>query len=207
MTDAEVEDPAHRREELIRRVQSGEDGAREELFRQSVKSVYATAHRLTGNAADAEDITQDTFVRVFQSIDGFRGRSTFRTWLYRILLNVTYDHFRKRAKESAYANVEQIGNTSGPLAGAARDPADEASSREQRRLLRAALGELPEKERVALTLVYLASMSCREAAAVMEAREGTVYWWLHEGRKRLARRLAPRMGPAQQHRGSHPRKE
>jgi len=184
-------------EELIRRARSGDDGAREELFRHFVGSVYATAHRLTGNAPDAEDLTQETFLRVFQGLEGFRGRSTFHTWLYRILLNAASDYFRKSAKESAHATVEQIGNAHDPLAGATGDPAEEASSQEERRLLRAAVRELPEKERTALTLVYLASMSCRQAAEVMEATEGTVYWWLHDARKRLARRLASAFGPAE----------
>jgi len=176
-------------QELIRRSQAGDDGAHEEIFRRFVESVFATAYRLTGNRTDADDITQETFVRAFSAIGGFEGRSSFRTWLYRILLNAAHDHFRKSAKERARTYVRLTEAEMAPATGVGASPPDVASAREERELLRAVLWELPEKQRVAVTLVYLDGMSCKEAAQVMEAREGTVYYWLHEGRKLLARRL------------------
>lgn len=176
-------------EEVIRRAQRGDDGAYEEIFRRFVESAFATAYRLTGNTADAEDITQEAFVRAFSAIGGFEHRSSFHTWLYRILLNVAYDHFRKSAKERARTYIKLTDSEVAPVAAADTSPPAVVSAREERALLQAVLRELPEEQQVAVTLVYLDGMSCREAAEVMSAREGTVYYWLHEGRKFLARRL------------------
>jgi len=175
--------------DLIQQAQAGDGRACEELFRRFVHSVFATARRLAGNAADAEDITQETFIRAFRGIGGFEQRSSFRTWLYRILLNVAQDFSRKRAKGPLGTSVQLYEGEDALAAGAEDGPAEQAGAEEERRLLRRAMGELPERERVALTLVYLEGMSCSEAAEVMEVREGTVYWWLHEARRRLARRL------------------
>jgi RNA polymerase sigma-70 factor (ECF subfamily) len=177
---------------LIQQAQAGDGRACEELFRLFVQSVFATAHRLSGNVADAEDITQETFVRAFRGIGGFQHRSGFRTWLYRILFHVAQDFSQKRAKEPSGTSV-QLDEVDDALATEAEGgPAERAGAEEERRLLRRAVGELPERERVALTLVYLDGMSGSEAAEIMEAREGTMYWWLHEARRRLARRLSAR---------------
>ena len=183
-------------QELIQRAQAGEGRAREQLFRQFIEPVFATAYRLTGNRADAEDIAQESFVRALSRIGDFEGRSSFRTWLYRILLNVAYDHFRKTAKERTRARVEQVAAQVTQTKGAGASPPEAASGREERELLRALLEELPEKQRVAVTLVYLDGMNCQEAAAVMEASQGTVYWWLQQARKHLARRLGSILGRA-----------
>jgi len=195
MSDADAESqgaerPRRSDTDLIRGAQAGDDRAREEIFRRFVGPLYATAHRLTGNSADAEDLTQETFVRALRALADFRQRSSFHTWLYRILLNVTHDHFRKSAKERARLTVELMEDTTVTMDEADAGPPEAASAREERELLRSALRELPENQRVAVTLVYLDGVSCREAAEMMNAREGTVYWWLHQARKRLARRLS-----------------
>jgi RNA polymerase sigma-70 factor (ECF subfamily) len=180
--------------DLIRRAQAGEERACEELFRRFVGPVSATAHRLVRNAADAEDITQETFIRAFRGIGGFQHRSGFGTWLYRILLNVAHDFSRKRAKGAPETPV-QLDEVEGFLtAGADGGPAERAGAEEEQKLLRRAVSELAERERVALTLVYLDGMTCSEAADIMKVKEGTVYWWLHEARRRLTRRLTDEWG-------------
>ena len=184
---------------LLRRAQQGDRRACEQLFRQFVEPIFATAYRLTGNTADAEDLSQETFVRAFQAMGNFQRRSAFHTWLYRILLNVAHDHFRKKAKEPGGPNVElavEAGKAQNArTTGLNDDPPQAAVEREEREMLRAALRELPENQRVALSLVYLEGMSCREVAEAMDSREGTVYWWVHEAKRRLARRLAPKLDP------------
>jgi len=166
--------------DLIQQAQAGDGRACEELFERFVQSVFAAAHRLAGNAADAEDITQETFIRAFRGIGGFQHRSGFQTWLYRILLNVAHDYSRKRAKGAPGSSVQLDEVESGLAARAEGGPAERAGAEEERRLLRRAVGGLPEQERVALTLVYLDGMTCREAAEIMGVKEGTVHWWLHE---------------------------
>jgi RNA polymerase sigma-70 factor (ECF subfamily) len=178
--------------DLIQQAQAGDGRACGELFQLFVQSVFASAHKLAGNATDAEDITQETFIRAFRGIGGFQHRSGFRTWLYRILFHVAQDFSKKRAKEPSGTSVQLDEVDDALAAGAEGGPAEQAGAEEERRLLRRAVGELPERERVALTLVYLEGMSCSEAAEIMEVREGTVYWWLHEARRRLARRLRAR---------------
>jgi RNA polymerase sigma-70 factor (ECF subfamily) len=173
----------------VHQAQDGEREAVEALFRHFVGRVFATACRLTGNRADAEDITQETFIRAFRGIASFQHRSGFQTWLYRILLNVAQDFSRKRAKGAPESPVQLDEVESSLAASADGGPAERAGAEEERRLLRRAVGELPEQERVAVTLVYLDGMSCSEAAEAMRVKEGTVYWWLHEARRRLARRL------------------
>jgi RNA polymerase sigma-70 factor (ECF subfamily) len=82
--------------ELARRAAEGDEAAFEEIHRRYRRPVYALALRMTRNAADAEDLTQESFLTVLRSVGGFRGEAAFSSWLYRLAVNVVKMHFRRR---------------------------------------------------------------------------------------------------------------
>ena len=86
---------------LVRRVQSGEADAFEELVKAHEKPVYNLALRLVGNPQDAEDMAQEAFLKVYRSLPEFRGESKFSVWLYRIVSNVCLDHLRRQGRRPA----------------------------------------------------------------------------------------------------------
>src|SRR5437867_4070729 len=89
-------DPNERDLDLVRRFQAGEGGAFDRLVEAHRRSVYRLAYRLLGNHADADDLAQDAFLRVYRSLGHFRGESSFRTWITRIVLNLAADRRKER---------------------------------------------------------------------------------------------------------------
>ncbi|NIY13467.1 MAG: sigma-70 family RNA polymerase sigma factor, partial [Nitrospinaceae bacterium] len=130
---------------------------------------------------DAEDIAQDVFVRLARKLASYKGESSFKTWLYRITVNMAKDFFKKsstrRGYESAYVQEQKVMGTN------PGNPGNPGPPEEDR--LQAALGELPVKLREAVVLVYSEGMSHAEAAKVLDCAETTVSWRLHQARKKL----------------------
>jgi RNA polymerase sigma factor (sigma-70 family) len=160
--------------ELIRRAQKGDRVAFESLLRAHYDVMYRMAYKWCGNRADAEDITQNSCVKLARSIDSFRFESAFVSWLYRLVINTAKDWAKGRAGQSTELT-------------AAHEPA-EAPAGEVKVFasqVMAFIRRLPEKEREALCLVFSEGMSHREAAVVMACKESTVSWYIHEARKKL----------------------
>jgi RNA polymerase sigma-70 factor (ECF subfamily) len=97
MSPLKSTDLAHLTEtEIIGRAQQGDAGAFEHLYKQHSRHVYAVCFRMAGNSSDAEELTQEAFLQVFRKIGGFRGESSFSTWLHRITFNIVLMRFRKK---------------------------------------------------------------------------------------------------------------
>lgn len=152
----------------------GFESAFEQLFAKYRDRVYAIAFRVTGNAGDAMDVTQESFALVFRKLAGFRGGSLFSTWLFRIVVNCSID-FRRRhgAQRSAALSVADESAAAG-LADESRGPRDRAAASELSDQVQAAMAELSPKLRVILALRYLEDMSYEELAATLGLSLGTV---------------------------------
>jgi RNA polymerase sigma factor (sigma-70 family) len=158
----------------------------DEVVREHADRVYRLAYRLSGNRADAEDLTQETFVRVFRSLSQY-SPGTFEGWLHRITTNLFLDMVRRRQRIRFDALPEDAGDR---LAG--HDPGPEQAYDEMHLdpEIQAALDALPPDFRVAVVLCDLEQLSYEEIAATLGIKVGTVRSRIHRGRVLLREALA-----------------
>jgi RNA polymerase sigma-70 factor (ECF subfamily) len=182
-------------DELVRSFLDGDREAFAALVERHERRVYNLAFRMLGNPEDARDTSQDVFLTCLRKLSGFRGASTFTTWLHRITVNACYDALRKRGRE------ELVGDDQGgfPERPGSSDLADEAAMALdiQRALLR-----VPEEFRVVLVMHDVQAIPYDEIAEALGAPVGTVKSRLHRGRVALARALGGSGGVAGPERGS-----
>ncbi|MEB3021051.1 RNA polymerase sigma factor SigE [Mycolicibacter sp. MYC098] len=161
----------------------------DELVRQHADRVYRLAYRLSGSQQDAEDLTQETFIRVFRSVHNYQP-GTFEGWLHRITTNLFLDMVRKRGRVRMEALPEDYD----------RVPADEPDPEQiyhDARLdpdLQAALDSLPPEFRAAVVLCDIEGLSYEEVGATLGVKLGTVRSRIHRGRQALRDYLATRAG-------------
>src|SRR5438132_11638991 len=137
-------------EQLLTRHAAGDRPALEELFRRYRQPAYRVAHRLLGNEADALDAVQEGFVKVLTHLPAFAGRSSFKTWLLRVVSNAALDLGRSRRRRLAHEPAEPPGVEAAPLVW--DDPTLGLERADLRRLLDAALAKLPEPQRQTFVL-------------------------------------------------------
>ncbi|MDD5557917.1 MAG: sigma-70 family RNA polymerase sigma factor [bacterium] len=169
----------------VRRVQEGDETAFREIVERYGRRVYAIAYRMTGNHGDADDVAQETFIRAYRRIGQFGGRSSFFTWLYRILINCCMDCLRRRRRRGETDFQDFLDHGEGPAASHGGG----AEGNELRGAIAAALESLPPKQRTALVLHEFERMRHEDIARVMGCSEGTVRSRLHHARLKLRRRL------------------
>jgi RNA polymerase sigma-70 factor (ECF subfamily) len=171
--------------QLLDRHASGDREAFNELVRKHQRSLYAMLYRMVSNHDDAADILQKTFVKAFTRIGGFERRSSFRTWLYQIAINLAKNLYRDRAR------VQQV-----PIDDVVirRDPKtlDTLVRKETRELLLQAMTELPEKQRITVMLRIQQQKTFEEISVIMRCSLGTAKANYHHGVKKLKVRLGER---------------
>lgn len=175
---------------LVERCLSGEQGAWDEMVKLYTRRVYSVCYRFTNKDSEAQDLTQDVFLRVFKTLASFRaGEGSFSVWLMRLTRNLLVDHYRRTKHERVTDALEDKlpvleertsahSRTEGLLAG-----------REAGELLQAALEKLSPELRETVILRDLEEMEYREIAQVLSIPEGTVKSRLNRGRAELARVL------------------
>ena len=159
---------------LIKQAQNGDKGAFETLLRSHYDVMYRTAYKWCGNRTDAEDITQNACIKLARSIGTFRFQSAFTSWLYRLVINTAKDWSKARPPQ-----------TVAPDSVPERSQAPMAEIKIYAGQVMAYVRTMPEREQVALHLVFSEGLTHREAAEVMECRESTVSWYIHQARKKL----------------------
>ena len=172
----------------MRRVLEGDVNAFEDLVTEHEKGVYAIAQRMTGNAEDAADMTQETFIKAYNSLSSFRGDSKFSVWLYRIATNVCLDFLRSRSRKPTVSlSVEDDDGEETQM-----DIADESQSPEQllergltRDAVRRGLKSLSPEYRQILLLREIQGLSYEEIAEALALEVGTVKSRIFRARKRL----------------------
>jgi RNA polymerase sigma-70 factor, ECF subfamily len=173
--------------ELLARAQQGEERAFEALFNAYRRRVYSLCLRMSGCGAEAEDLTQEAFLKVFRKISTFRGESTFSTWLHRIVINAVLMYLRKKRFEQVpldEAGSWQRGADQGSLR-----PHRSAEQRIDRIALDEAIANLPPHHRAVFVLHDVEEREHREIAQMVNCSVARSRSLLHEARLRLRKRL------------------
>jgi RNA polymerase sigma-70 factor, ECF subfamily len=183
-------------EQLLSRAAQGDREAQEELFRRYRSVAYRVAHRLLGNEADALDAVQDAFVKALTHLPGFQGRSSFKTWLLRVVSNAALDLGRQRGRREAIS-MDALGTHQRedlePLVEP--DPSLGLHRHDLRSALQAALAQLPAAQRQTFVLHADAGLSYREVAESLGISIGTVMSRLYYARQKLRPLLEVWMKP------------
>ena len=172
-------------EGLVERARAGDEGALDALVSLHLPAVYQVTFRVLGDPEAAADAAQDTFIRAIRALPGFRGEASFRTWLLRIAANTARSAGRKTTSR------REVGLE--PMAAelhSGSDPARQAVDRTEVERVERALTELPEKQRLAVSLRIYQDMSHREISEVLGSSEGAARVNYHLGIKRLKELLA-----------------
>jgi RNA polymerase sigma-70 factor (ECF subfamily) len=164
--------------DLIKRVKNGEREAFDELVLKYQKPLYSLLYRMVSNREDAADILQKSFVKAFTGLDSFEQRSSFKTWLYQIAINLAKNVYRDRSRAEHVPIDDVI---------IRRDPRtlDALIAKEDRQLLRTALAKLPEKQRITLLLRIQGERKFEEIAGIMKCSIGTAKANYHHAVQKL----------------------
>jgi RNA polymerase sigma-70 factor (ECF subfamily) len=175
-------------ETLIQRCLQGDQVAWEQVVRLYWRKVFNVAYKFVGKHDEAEDLTQDIFLKIFKSLDTFDRRANFQTWLISVSRNLCIDHYRsvRKERETIDRDVDAV-----ELAPAAPEPGPIAALEQRDRvvLLRRALAALPETLRTAVLLRDIQELSYQEIADRLRLPEGTVKSRINRGRSELARQI------------------
>ena len=174
--------------ELARLAAEGDAAAFEEIHRRYRQLVYAVVLRMTGNTADAEDLTQESFLSVLRTIGSFRGEAAFATWLYRLAVNQVKMHFRRR--RSRPEDQTSDGEIPERRSGAARR--FDSSPVADRIAIESAVRRLPPGYRAAFVLHDVEGYEHGEIARVLGCNAGTSKSQLHRARAKLREMLSAR---------------
>ena len=162
---------------LVNRAKAGDRLAFAQLLEDHYDFIFRTACKWTGKKSDAEDIAQDVCIKLATAIQSFDGRSAFTSWLYRVTVNMVRDMQRSSSRRDK--NIDAFS-----LVHPEDDPGSQEESTTAKELWRA-VGELPQKQREAIMLVYAEDMNHADAAEIMGCKEATVSWHIHEAKKTL----------------------
>ncbi len=169
-------------EHLVWLARAGDREAFSELVSLFESKVYRAAYALAGNDQDAMDLSQETFIRAFKGIGRFRGRSSFFTWLYRILLNSYRSWMRKRRRIPETVSRDPFAEAETDAAVSTVSDFNQASSRETVEKVYRAISSLPTEQKMAIVLHCLEEMSYRDIACAMNCSMGTVKSRIHTAR-------------------------
>jgi RNA polymerase sigma-70 factor (ECF subfamily) len=175
-------------EALIQRCLRGDQAAWELIVKQHWRKVFNVAYKFVGKHDEAEDLTQDIFLKIFRSLDTFDRRANFQTWLISVSRNLCIDHYRSVRKERETIDRQVDANELTPAATDA-GPIAVLEQRDRVTLLRQALAKLPESLRTAVVLRDLHELSYQEIADRLHLPEGTVKSRINRGRTELARQV------------------
>lgn len=184
-------------DQFLERLRRGEAAAFERLVAEHSGDVYALLYRLTSDAEEARDLTQETFLRAFQSINRFRGDANLKTWIYRIAVNQARNRWRwwRRRKRDVTVSLDATDDRHKQPLGAtlrnddAVDPEQETLAREREGQLREALLGLRQSYREAVILRDVEGFSYEEIADTLEISIGTVKSRISRGRLELRHKL------------------
>ena len=175
---------------LVERCLSGEETAWDDLVRVHTRRVYGLCYRFTGSDAEAQDLTQEVFLRIFRTLRTFRSaEGSFVTWMARLTRNLLIDHYRRTKQDRATDSIEDQLPVLEEHLDAAAKPDRVLAGRETSEILRAALQRLSPDLRETVILRDLQDMEYREIALILRIPEGTVKSRLNRGRAELARIL------------------
>ncbi len=175
---------------IIKKVKEGDQYAFKKLFQKYQDYVFNICYRMTGNRHDAEDTTQDVFIKIFHSIGNFRGDSAVKSWIYRIAVNACLNRERRR-KLTSWVSLDFLMNGRTEF-----QPRDESSSpdinleqAERERIVQQAIQSLPSRQKTALVLQRYDDLSYQQIAEIMETTTSAVESLIHRAKENLSRKL------------------
>ena len=171
--------------ELVARAKAGDRGAFDALVRKYRARVYSLALHLTGESSEADDITQDAFLKAYHKLPEFEGRSEFFTWIYRITLHRALNAKRDR-KRRRTVSMDDPRLLAAVAVDAAGDPERATQLRDRYRALLEAFDRLTPLLQTTVVLTTLQGLSYKEAAVVLDTTEGTIAWRVHEARRKMS---------------------
>lgn len=161
------------------------------LLGRYVGRLQGMIYAMVLNHTDADDLTQEVFLRAIRGLPQFAGQSRFSTWLYRVALNTTHRFLQRQAGSPVDAQAVPPE----PAGPGSDQPDRKAMQAEMNHQITAALAELSPSLRAAMVLTVLEGMSAKEAARIEECSRATMYWRVHRARKILTQRLAKHLSP------------
>ena len=176
-----------RNQELIERARAGHPGAFDELYYAYVDRVHRQVFNIVGNDPEQEDLVQQTFVQVFRHLEGFRGESSFGTWLHRIAVNVALGHLRKKKRWFNFRDT--VSRIPTDPSEASITPLRSAEHAQSLELLTKVLDKLKPKKRVVFVLYEIEGHTLEEIAEIVESSVNTVAGRLRAARLEVRRAL------------------
>ncbi len=175
---------------LVQRAQRGDLGAYDDLIRKYQERIYGLAYHLTSNHEEANDIAQETFIKAWKALRGFKGDASFYTWLYRIAYNHTLNHLKSRRVRTPHLSLNDLdvnAENDPDLVALASDrtPHRDANLSELSERLNTALQKLSEEHRTVVTLHDIEGLPHEEIARIVGVNSGTVRSRLHYARQQL----------------------
>jgi RNA polymerase sigma-70 factor (ECF subfamily) len=186
--DSAAAQPSATPDRLIEQCLAGDQSAWDQIVRQNWRKVFNVAYKFVGRHEEAEDLTQDIFLKIFKALGTFDRRANFQTWIVSISRNLCIDHYRSVRKERQTIAREVDTGDLQP-ASPERTPYAAAEHKDLRAMLREALQGLPATLRTAVVLRDLQELSYQEIAEKLDLPEGTVKSRINRGRIELARQL------------------
>lgn len=184
-------------EELMLSCRDGDEGAFETLYRRYEKPVFSFIYRMVLSAADAEDLCQETFLKVVRAKKKYRASAKFKTWLFNIALNLCRDRVRRMKFRShlslnspAFSQDSEENKKQQSICDSSSDPTKNAQADEMKALVQQAFTTLPEQQRTVVILRQYHDMKFSEIADIMNCPLGTAKSLNHRGREKLMKALS-----------------
>ena len=188
--------------ELVTRCLASDTAAWDELLRAHFRKIYNLCYRFSGQAQDSEDLTQEIFIKIYQTLRSYDpAQGTFKTWLNRVARNHLVDHYRRTRRDRLTSSLDDEEVPLSQKPGPGTSALEQVESRERKELLQAALDKLSPDMREAVILRDLQDLDYREIAQVLGVAEGTVKSRINRGRLELARVLKRMKGMKGEGRG------
>lgn len=177
---------------LVELLKQGDEAAFREMVETWQDMVYNTALGIVQVPSDAEDIAQEVFVQVYQSVSSFKGDSKFSTWLYRITITKSLDHERRKKRKKRFAFVKSLFGEDSEVLVHPPDfnhPGVQLDKKEDAAILFEAIRELPQNQRIAFTLHKVEGLSYQEVSEVMKTSISSVESLMHRAKTNLRKNL------------------
>jgi RNA polymerase sigma factor (sigma-70 family) len=178
--------------ELVERLKKGEEAAFKVIVDTWRDMVFNTSLGIVQSSEDAEDVAQEVFVQVYESINQFKGDSKFSTWLYRIAVTKSLDHLRKKKRKKRFAFVQSLFGMNEEEVRHEPDfnhPGVSLENKEKAAVLFRAIDKLPDNQKAAFTLHKMEGLSYQEVAEIMETTVSSVESLMHRAKTNLKKNL------------------
>ncbi len=179
-------------EQIIKQAQEGDENAYKEIYARYCRIVYSIAYQMLGNHIDADEVVQETFIRVFKNIGRLRNSKSFVSWLYQISVNLSIDHRKLRTKRKTLPideNPEMFAFFEFATSRHVKDPSQVLENKELLEQINIAINELPAQQKAVILLHEVEGLSKKMISEILQCSLVTVRTNLHHARKKLRRTL------------------